>query len=103
MLVEVKGLKTFTYFDIIEIVDESSSYPTLLGIGWESDNLVVINFKKQVMTFENHNFQIIIPLDPMEGRRYVKPVKEEVARGWDHAYNNSEDYISPTTGGELDW
>ena len=53
LLVEVEGLNTYADFDVIEIVDESSSYPVLLGIGWENENLAVINFKKRVMTFEN--------------------------------------------------
>ena len=30
-------------------------------------------------------------------------VKEEVVRGWDHAYNISKDYIHPTVDGELGW
>ena len=77
----MEGLKTYVDFDVIEIIDESSSYPVLLGIGWENGNLAVINFKKRVMTFENHDMQIISPLDPSEGRRYVEIVKEEVAGG----------------------
>ena len=42
--VEVEGLKIYVEFDVIEIVNEISSYPTLLGIGWENENLAVINF-----------------------------------------------------------
>ena len=55
-----------------------------------NDNLVVINFKKRVMNFENHDMQIISPLDSSEGQRYVEPVKEEVVGGWDNTYNISE-------------
>ena len=56
LIVEVEELNTYTDFDIIEIVDESSSYPTLLGIWWENDNLVVINFKKEelILIIETH-------------------------------------------------
>ena len=60
LLVEVEGLKTYADFDVIEIIDESSSYPTLLGIGWKNENLKVINFKKRVMTFENREMQIML-------------------------------------------
>ena len=42
-------------------------------------------------------------MDPNEGRRYIEPVKDEVLRGWDHAYNISEDYIHPNADGELGW
>ena len=64
-------------------------------------NLVVINFKKRVMTFKNHDMQIISPLDPLEGKRYLKPIKDEFVGGWDNAHNISEDYINPTVDGEL--
>ena len=63
----------------------------------------VMNFKKRVMTFENHHMHIISPLDLAEGQRYVEPVKEEVVGGWDNSYNISKDYIHPTTNGELGW
>ena len=42
-------------------------------------------------------------MDPIEGRRYVESMKDEDIRGWDHAYNISEDYIHPTVDGELSW
>ena len=42
-------------------------------------------------------------MDPTEGRRYVESVKEEVVRGWDHAYNISKYYIHPTANGEFGW
>ena len=42
-------------------------------------------------------------MDPQEGKRYIEPVKDEVRRSWDHAYNISEDYIHPTVDGELGW
>ena len=67
----------------------------LLGIGWENENLAVINFKKRVMNFENRNMWIISPLDLSEGRRYLEPMKEKVVGGWDCAYNILEDYIIP--------
>ena len=94
-------MKTYMDFDVIEILDGRSSYLALLGIRWANDNLVMINFKKRVMIFENHDIRVISPMDPNEGRRFVEPVKEEVVGGWDHAYNISRDYIQPTVDGEL--
>ena len=55
------------------------------------------------MTFENQDVRVIAPMDPMEGRRYIKPIKDQFGRSWDHAYNISEDYIHPTVNGELGW
>ena len=96
-------MNTYADFDVIEVVDGRGSYPTLLGIGWENDRFTVINFKKCVMTFENHDIRIIASMDPNEGRRYVEPVKEEVVGGWDHVYNILEDYIHPTANEDLGW
>ena len=42
-------------------------------------------------------------MDPQEGQRYIKTIKDEVRRSWDHAYNISKDYIHPTVNGELGW
>ena len=55
------------------------------------------------MTFENRDIRFIAPMDPQEGSWYIEPIKDEVGRGWDHAYNISEDYIHPTIDGELGW
>ena len=46
-------MKTYVDFDVIEVVEDGDSYSTLLGIGWANESMVVINFKKKVMTFEN--------------------------------------------------
>ena len=89
LVVDVEGMKTYADFDVIEVVEGGGSYPTLLGIGWENDSMEVINFKKRMMTFENQYIKVISPMDPSEGRRYIEPVKDEVVRGWDHAYNIS--------------
>ena len=56
-----------------------------------------------MMIFENQDIRVIVPLDLNEGRRYIEPVKDEVVRGWNHAYNISEYYIHPTTDRELGW
>ena len=69
LVVEVEGMKTYANFDVIEVVDGSGSYPALLGIVWDNDILVVINFKKRMMTFENRDIRVIAPMDPNEGRR----------------------------------
>ena len=103
LVVDYEGVKTHADFDVIQLVDCGGSYPTLLGIGWANDSMVMINFKKRMMTFENQDISIIVPMDPNEGRRHIEPVKDEVVKGWDHAYNISKDYIHPTADGELSW
>ena len=90
-------------FDVIEVVEDGGSYPTLLGTRWANDSMAVINFKKWLMTFENQHVRVIDPMDPQEGHRYIEPVRDESSRSWDHAYNIFEDYIHPTVDGELGW
>ena len=102
-MLEVEGMRTYTEFDVIDIIGEGISYPALLGIGWASDSLVMINFKKCVMNFKDRDIEFIVPMDPSEGGRYVKPIKEEVVGGWDHAYKISEDYVHPISNRELGW
>ena len=74
-MVELEGMNNYVDFDVIEVVDGGGSYPVLLGIGWASDSLAVINFKRRVMNFENHDIWVIDPMDLNEGRRYVELVK----------------------------
>ena len=63
------------------------------------ENLVVINLKKNTMTFKNRDIRVISPLDPLEVQQYVELIKYEVIRGWDNFYNVSKSYINPTTDG----
>ena len=45
--VDIDGVSTLAYFEVIEIIDDSNPYPTLLGIEWALDNSAVINLKKR--------------------------------------------------------
>ena len=56
-----------------------------------------------MMTFENQDIRVIAPMDPDEGKQYIKLVKDEVFKGWCHAYNISEYYIHPTIDEEIGW
>jgi hypothetical protein len=103
--VDIDGVRTFSYFEVIEIVDDSFPYPVLLGIDWAFNNSTVVDLKKIRMNFERYGLQVIAPLDPDEGLRYTEPIMEE-----DHAYeleniykltSRQQDYINPTTDGNL--
>ena len=72
---------------MIEIIDDSNPFPTLLGIDWAFENLTLINLKNKHMTFEGHNIRIIAPLDPSMGPRYLEPIcAEEEVREMDDFY-----------------
>jgi hypothetical protein len=45
--VDIDGVRTFTYFVVIEIVDDSFPYPALLGIDWAFDNSTLVDLKKR--------------------------------------------------------
>ena len=105
--IDIKGLRTFTYFEVINIVDDTNPYPTLLGIYWAIDNQTIINFKKRILSFEDNEMRVVLLIDPLEGQRYVEPVYNE-GRGdyLDQIYNVTvmqEDYINPTANGNLSW
>ena len=72
--VDIEGAKTHMGFEVIEIVDDSNPYPTLLGIDWATDMNEVINLKKQKMIFEKKSLCVVVPLDLAEGACYTEPV-----------------------------
>jgi hypothetical protein len=61
------------YFEVIEIVDGTKPYPTLLGLDWVFDNQAIINLKTRKMVFESGEYRVIAPLDPSKGKRFVEP------------------------------
>ena len=75
LAMDVKGIKNYFNFDVIEVVDGGGSYPTLLGFGWANDSMAMIKFKKPMMKFENQYTRVIAPMDPNKGQRYIEPVK----------------------------
>ena len=47
MPVYIDGVRSLVDFEVIKIIDDSNPFPTLLGIDWGFDNLVIINLKKK--------------------------------------------------------
>ena len=75
VLADIDKVRTFAYFEVIEIVDDSFPYPALLGIDWAFNNSTVVDLKKRRMNFEKDGLRVIAPLDPDEGQWYTEPVK----------------------------
>jgi hypothetical protein len=69
--VDIDGVRTFAYFEVIKIVDDSFPYPALLGIDWALNNSIVVDLKKIRMNFEGDGLRVIAPLYPDEGQRYT--------------------------------
>jgi hypothetical protein len=73
--VDIDRVRTFVDFKVIEIVDDSFSYPTLLGIDLAFSDSIVVDLKKRHMKFEGYGLRVIAPLDPDEGQQYTKPIR----------------------------
>ena len=71
ILVDLDRVHNLANFEVIEIIDDSTPYPTLLGIDWAFDNQAIINLKKKTMSFEGNGIRVIGPLDPALGPRYT--------------------------------
>ena len=94
-------------FEVIEIIDDNTPYPMLLGIDWAFDNQAIINLKKKTMTFEGNGTWVIVPLDPALGPRYTELITaEEEAHNIDTMYQlitAQGDYVNPTDDGMMSW
>ena len=58
------------------------------------------------MIFEGKELRVIVPLDPSQGTRYTKPLRNEDQDVLEHIYNitaKEEDYIDPSAEGIMDW
>ena len=85
--IDLDGVRSLADFEVIEIFDDSMSYPVLLGIDWAFENKAIINLKKKTMSFEGNGIRSIGPLDPALGPRYTELViAEEEACNIDVVY-----------------
>jgi hypothetical protein len=73
VIVDLDGVCTKEDFEVIEIVDGTTSYLALLGLDWAFDNQTIINLKTRKMTFESRYYRVIAPLDPSKGERFIEP------------------------------
>jgi hypothetical protein len=105
VIVDLDGVRTKEDFEVIEIVDGTTPYPTLLGLDWDFDNQTIINLKTRKMTFESGEYRVIAPLDPSEGERFVETTcldLEEIGQLYRTTVHD-EDYVNPTTDKVLSW
>jgi hypothetical protein len=72
---DIDRVKTFSYFEVIEIVDDIFPYPALLGIDCAFNNSTV-DLKKRCMNFLKDKLRVITPLDLDEGQWYIEPIRE---------------------------
>jgi hypothetical protein len=82
--IDIEGESMATKFEVIKIVDDSNPYLVLWGIHWTIDMNAVINLEKRTMSFERKSLRVVVSLDPAEGARYTKPIRD---------YEESEDEL----------
>jgi hypothetical protein len=101
--VSIDGVCGLADLELIEIVDGSNPYPTLLGLDWAFDNQNIIDLNKIQMIFKVEDLKVIVSLDPSEGIRYVEPGKGKEIDNL-HTMNVwMENYVNPTNDGVLNW
>ena len=105
--VDIEGTSALANFEVIEIMDDSNSYPAFLGIDWDTNMNRVINLKKQKMIFEKKSLHVIVPLDPAEGSRYTKPILDyESNDNLDCIYKIKmwdQNWVNPIVDGWITW
>jgi hypothetical protein len=68
---DLDGVRNLADFEVIEIIDDNTPYPVLLGINWAFENQAIINLKKKTMSIEGNGIRVIGPLDPALGPSYT--------------------------------
>jgi hypothetical protein len=63
VIVYLDGVRTMEDFEVTEIVDGTTPYPTLLALDWVFYNQAIIKLKTRKMTFESGEYRFISPLD----------------------------------------
>jgi len=58
---DLDGVHTMTYFEVIDIVDNTTHYQALLGLDWAFENQAIINLKTRKMIFESGEYRVITP------------------------------------------
>jgi hypothetical protein len=106
--IDVVGVKTVADFGVIKIMGDKDPYPTLLSIDWDYENYVVIDLKKDTMTFEVDRIKVVRPLELYVGPPYMEPTDNNMEGEYlDQLYTVTtemrEDYINPTDDGSVSW
>ena len=70
--IDLDGVHTMEDFEVIDIVDGTTPYPTLLGLDWKLYNQAIINLNTRKMTFESGEYRVIAPLDLSKGESFVE-------------------------------
>jgi hypothetical protein len=76
--IDVVGVNIVVDFEVIKIMGDKDPYPALLGIDWAYYNYVVIDLKRDTMTFKEDGIKFVQLLDPYVGPRYMDPMNNNM-------------------------
>jgi hypothetical protein len=68
VIVDLDEVRTKADFEVSEIVDGTTLYPSLLRLDWVFENKDIINLNTRNMIFESREYRVIIPLDPSKDK-----------------------------------
>ena len=74
----IMGISTRIDFEFIEAKQGSNSYPSLVGRPWGQNMKANISLNKDKLKIKGKGKNIIIPLDPREGRPWEEPNNDDV-------------------------
>ena len=58
--VDLDGVHNLADFEVIEIIDDSTPYPELLGIDWAFENQAIINLKKKTSPLKEMESELLV-------------------------------------------
>jgi hypothetical protein len=99
----IDGVSSVVESKVINILDDSKPYPTLIRLEWDFDNQEIINLKRRDMVYDVGDLKVTTPLDPSQGKRYIETTS---GNDIDNLYDMTMwmyDYVKPTAGGNPSW
>jgi hypothetical protein len=103
--IDMDGVLTKDDFQVIEIMDGTTPYPTFIVLDWEFDNKSIKKIKMRNMTIKLGEYRVIAPLEPSEGERFVESTfldLEEINQLY-RTITREEDYVNPIAYDVLSW
>jgi hypothetical protein len=72
VITSIMGIPTRVDFEVINLVEGIPAYPALVRRPWGQNMKATISLERDIIKLKGSNKKIIIPLDPKEGKPWVK-------------------------------
>jgi len=99
---QIMGIPTSVNFEVIDLVEEKPVYTTLVGRPWGPRMKAIISLERDRIKLKGSGRNIIIPMDPKEGKPWMESWDEDQEARCLYQINNEQKYyIEPITEGEI--